>query len=339
MSSTVRTSLAPLGVLLLAFAVLASSSTAQTAAPAKPADASAPAATSTAPADAKKSDTAAPAPGGRGRGRGRQVLLGPGGPTPRLGDGHPDFTGLWSPVREQGKPGGNIGKDLPDHKLPFTPAGEAALQYNLTKTIDPEALCILGGIPRHDASGLSFQVISHPKKVIFLYVYNTHRVIPVDPNLKHDEDPDPKYFGNAISHWEGDTLVADIVGFKDSKDGKLWIDENGNPQSAATHVTERWSRPDLNHIHLELTVDDPVYYQHPFNFSRTWQLGGGMFGGSGDGDLAEYACNENNVDAKFIGPGPGPIGPDGNRGAGYGKLPDVPPSPEFYEKAAAATPK
>jgi hypothetical protein len=324
MNPTTQSQRAAAGSLLLVFALLVCSAAAQTPAP------------SVAPAGGKKAESALPAPAARGRGR--QVPLGPGGPTPRHADGHPDLTGLWSPVREPGKPGGNIGKDLPDHKLPFTPAGEAALQFNLTKTVDPEALCILGGIPRHDASGLPFQVIHHPKKAVFLYVYNTHRVIPIDSNLRHDEDPDPKYFGNAISHWEGDTLVADIVGFKDSKDGKLWIDENGNPQSASTHVVERWSRPDLNHIHLELTVDDPVYYQHPFTFRRTWQLGGGMFGGGGDGDLAEYACNENNLDAAHIGPGPGPIGPDGNRGAGYGKLPDAPPPPEFYDTPAAAVP-
>ncbi len=337
MNSSSRFPFAPFGALLLALVALVPRGAAQTAASTKPTAPASPASASSAAAETKKPETPAPAAGGTGRRR-NQPPLGPGGPTPRHADGRPDFTGLWSGIREPGKPGGNIGKDLPGFKLPFTPAGEAALQFNLTKTIDPEALCILGGIPRHDASGLPFQVIHHPKKLVFLYVYNTHRVVPIDPNLKHDEDPDPKYFGNAISHWEGDTLVVDIVGFKDSKDGKLWIDENGNPQSASTHVVERWSRPDLNHIHLDLTIDDPIYYQHPFTFSRTWALGGGMFGGGGDGDLAEYACNENNIDAAHIGPGPGPIGPDGNRGFGYGALPATPPSPEFYDTPAAAAP-
>ena len=36
------------------------------------------------------------------------------------------------PVRADEPPGGNIGKDLPGFKLPLTPAGEAALQHNLT---------------------------------------------------------------------------------------------------------------------------------------------------------------------------------------------------------------
>jgi len=74
-------------------------------------------------------------------------------PTPRTADGHPDLSGYWKGTR-QTRPGGNIGKDLPEWKLPLTPAGEAALTHNLTATVDPEALCFIGGIPRHNASGL-----------------------------------------------------------------------------------------------------------------------------------------------------------------------------------------
>lgn len=256
-----------------------------------------------------------------------QEPTGPSKPTPRGLDGHPDLTGYWKPLRTKGKPGGNIGKDQPGFKLPFTPAGEKALQYNLTQTVDPEAVCILGGIPRHNASGLPFEILHTPKRLATLYVYNTHRWVWID-GRKQDEDPEPRYFGNGVGHWEGDTLVVESAGFKDSKDGKLWIDENGNPQSEKTGVVERWSRPDFDHISLHMTIDDPVYYTKPFTFERTW-----VHGKPGEG-LTEYACNENNIDAHHIGPGPGPIGPDGNRGAGYdGKpLPDVPPPPEFYDK-------
>ncbi len=65
-------------------------------------------------------------------------------PTPRTADGHPDLTGYWKGIRGT-TPVGNIGKDLPGFKLPLTPAGEAALKHNLTATIDPESLCIIGG--------------------------------------------------------------------------------------------------------------------------------------------------------------------------------------------------
>ena len=69
-----------------------------------------------------------------------------GRPAPRMANGKPDFSGYWKGTT-QTRPGGNIGKDLPGWKLPLTPAGEAALKHNLTATVDPEAVCIIGGIP------------------------------------------------------------------------------------------------------------------------------------------------------------------------------------------------
>src|SRR5260370_42126451 len=110
--------------------------------------------------------------------------------TPRTAEGHPDLSGYWKVTRET-KPGGNMGKDLPGFKLPLTVAGEQALQHNLTATIDPESLCIPGGIPRHNASGLPFGVLQGSKKIVFLYLYNYFRLIPTDATRKHSADPEP----------------------------------------------------------------------------------------------------------------------------------------------------
>ena len=87
-------------------------------------------------------------------------------PTPRMANGKPDLSGYWKGTTDT-KPVGNIGKDLPGWKLPLTPAGEAALKHNLTATIDPESLCIIGGIPRHNASGLPFEVLQGTNKIAF----------------------------------------------------------------------------------------------------------------------------------------------------------------------------
>jgi len=223
---------------------------------------------------------------------------------PRLRDGHPDFNGYWKGMRNT-TPVGNIGKDLPGFKLPLTPAGEAALQHNLTKTIDPESLCMPGGIPRHNASGLPFEILHTPNHVAFLYFYNYFRRIPVNAKRKHADDPDPTFFGEELGHWEGDTLVIDSIGFKDEQ---VWIDENANPHSDALHVVERWTRPDYDHISVDTLIEDPKFYTRPFHYTRTWQLGGP------DEELGEYACSENNVDRDHLQPGPGPIRPDGTRG-------------------------
>jgi hypothetical protein len=240
-------------------------------------------------------------------------------PTPRAADGHPDLTGYWKTQPGQG-PGGNIGKDLPDFKLPLTPAGEAALKHNLTATIDPESLCIIGGIPRHNASGLAFEVLQTKDRIAFLYAYTYFRRISIDPNAKHTEDPDPAYFGEEISHWDGDTLVIDSIGFKE----KMWIDENANPVSPGVHVVERWSRPDADHIHVDTLITDPKYYTRPFTYSRTWQAG------RPEERLRESSCAENNVSGPHLGFGPGPIRKDGTRG--YDDAAPLPPLPTPVKK-------
>jgi hypothetical protein len=235
-------------------------------------------------------------------------------PAPRTADGHPDLSGHWKGTRDT-VPTGNIAKDLPGLKLPLTPAGEAALQHNLTATYDPEALCIIGGIPRHNASGLPFEVLQGAKKIVFLYFYSYYRLIPLD-GRKHSEDPDPSFFGEEVGRWEGNTLVIDSIGFKDEK---VWIDENANPHSDALHVVERWTRPDMDHIHVDTLIEDPKFYTRPFTYGRTWVLG------QPDEDLQEYSCSENNVDREHLGFGPGPIRPDGTRG--YLNPAPLPPPP------------
>lgn len=254
-----------------------------------------------------------------------QAYEGPVVATPRTADGKPDFTGFWRPVREQGKPGGNLGKDYPGFQLPFNETGKRAVLYSQNHTVDPEALCILGGIPRHNGSGLPFEVLHTPARIGFTYNYNTSRRISIGKDVKPDRNAPRRYFGTAAAHWDGDTLVIETINLFDSEHDKIWLDENGNPTSSQTHVIERWTRPDFHHFQLEMTVEDPKYYAQPIRYLRTWTAAP-----EGTGQT-EYACNEANLAPGNIGPGAGVIGPDGNRG--YGKpapLPAAPPGPEAY---------
>src|SRR5687767_7403990 len=72
---------------------------------------------------------------------------GPSVATPRGADGKPLLTGYWKLLHEPGKPDGNLGKDRPGFALPLTAKGQEILAANY-KTIDPEARCIITGIPR-----------------------------------------------------------------------------------------------------------------------------------------------------------------------------------------------
>jgi hypothetical protein len=202
-------------------------------------------------------------------------------PTPRTADGKPDLSGLWKGPLIFGGMFKSVGGP------PFTPAGEAAYQYNLTKSINPEALCLFAGIPRASISGVPFEIVQNSNRVVFLYeLMWTFRSIPVD-GRQHPKDIDPSFWGNEIGKWEGDTLVIDSIGFKDKLS---WIDDDAHPHSDAMHVVERWSRPDADHLAHEVTVEDQKFYTKPWTFSRVFTL---MPPGE---ELYEFACDENNVD-------------------------------------------
>jgi hypothetical protein len=202
-------------------------------------------------------------------------------PAPRAPDGHPDLSGFWKgPLIF-----GGMFKDAGGP--PFTAAGAAAYQFNLTKSVNPEGLCLFAGIPRASISGVPFEILQNSRRVAFLYeLMWTFRSIPVD-GRGHPQDIEPSFWGNSTGTWEGDTLVIDSVGFKDKL---TWLDDDAHPHSDAMHVVERWTRTDADHLAHSVTVEDPKFYTKPFTFSRVFVA---MDPGQ---ELYEMACDENNVD-------------------------------------------
>lgn len=214
---------------------------------------------------------------------------------PRTPDGKPDLSGVWGSKNEY------LDKGLPGGKLPYTPAGQAAYQYNLTKAIDPQSLCILIGEPRAVLDGQPFQIVQTPNRVVVLYEReHVWRTIPVD-GRQHAKDLEPSFFGDAVGSWDGDTFVVDLVGFKGEK---VWTDNNAHPQSDALHLVERWSRPDADHLQVEVTIDDPKYYTQPLKITRQFKRE--------PYELIESSCDENNIDRNHLGNGLGTK--DGTRG-------------------------
>lgn len=245
---------------------------------------------------------------------------GPAEPTPRGADGKPLLTGYWKLLHEPGKPDGNLAKDRPGLSLPYSEAGRRALEWNLTRTIDPEARCVIPGIPRLLTSVLPFEILHTPQRLGTFHYLSWHRWVWLD-GRDREVDEEPRYLGNAIGRWDGDTLVIESAGFKDSADGKLWLDDNGNPQSASARVVERWTRPDHHHLDLELTYADSTYYTEPIVYRRRWVLG------AQDEGLEEFSCEWNTPwVVAHLEPGPGTIGSNGNRGFGPDDqlVPDLP---------------
>ena len=77
----------------------------------------------------------------------------------------------------------------------------------------------------------------------------------------------------------------DTVGFNDL--GTL--NAIGVPHSEQMHMTERIRRPDLGHLEIEATVEDPKVLVKPWTLKRTANL-------APREEIMEFICNENNRD-------------------------------------------
>jgi hypothetical protein len=89
------------------------------------------------------------------------------------------------------------------------------------------------------------------------------------------------FYGNSIGRWEKDTLVVDSIGYNE----RFWFTNGGLPHTEALRLTERFSRPDLNTLRYEVTVDDPRTY------TRSWTGGWALQWVPGE-DIEEYFCEE-----------------------------------------------
>ena len=111
---------------------------------------------------------------------------------------------------------------------------------------DPALWCIPSIIgPNPVGNGLVGEIVQTAKTVVMLIeTYHGFRVIPTD-GRPHRDDVVPSYKGDAVGHWEGDTLVVDVTNFSD----KNWLNHHGNVSfhSDALHMVERYRLVDSEH--------------------------------------------------------------------------------------------
>jgi hypothetical protein len=220
------------------------------------------------------------------------IPLPPGGPTPRLSDGHPDFSGVWF----QGSTGGHTfdaaarrqfnPKVTPEEPPSFQPWAAAKIKamsstdYELGRA---SVNCLPRGVPGMVLiNPYPFQLIETPGQLVQLDELNNNwRVIPTDGRA-HDPDPDPGFLGDEVARWEGDTLVVDTIAI----DERTWNNFTGWFHSDQEHVIERFTRPDLNHLFIQVTIEDlKVLTKSWTSAPRMWTLG--------HEKLQEYFCTNN----------------------------------------------
>jgi hypothetical protein len=224
-------------------------------------------------------------------------VLPPGGPAPRLPDGHPDLSGHWFPNGAGQGVSGRFGVDpaalstfdpkvTPEEKPAFQPWALAKInamtptELELSKS---SVNCQPRGLPAIWLQNPYTTLMVHkPGLLVQLYeVLNNWRVIHLD-GRPLPKNPEPFFHGNSSAHWEDDTLVVESIGF----DERTYIMPNGWFHSDELRVTERYSRPSMNYLIVQITVDDPKVLEKPWKSApRRWTLG--------DGEVYEFYCTNN----------------------------------------------
>jgi hypothetical protein len=210
------------------------------------------------------------------------TLATPAGPAPRLADGKPDFSGFWLPQR----PAQNAPPSDQPQPRPWADTIRTERRISNMRD-DPYGRCLPGSIIDLAGRGRFVHVPGFLAMQQNPTSFEPPREIFVDGRA-HPQDVNPTWKGHSIARWEGETLVIDTVGFS----GMAWYG-GGLPSTESLHVIERYRRPDLGHLEIEITVQDAAVLLTPWTRKRTAKLAPAQ-------DIDEEVCVENNKDPALM---------------------------------------
>jgi hypothetical protein len=148
-------------------------------------------------------------------------------------------------------------------------------QRNFLKDDPMYLACKPPGGPRQFEQIYGFQFVENPDfNRIFVLLgggNRNRRVIYTDGRAQvgqiNGDADNPLYYGRAVAHWEGDTMVVDLKGFNE----KFWFDNSGLPHTEQLHLIEKFTRTDMKTMKYEVTVDDPGAYTKTWTSSWTFE--------------------------------------------------------------------
>jgi hypothetical protein len=207
----------------------------------------------------------------------------------RTADGKIDLSGLWMPTSVKYLL--NLAADLKPEEVPLQPWAAKLYQERIeTNGKDhPGVRCLPSGIPEKLSVPDGVKVVQTPDVTLFLWDSRTiFRQVFTD-GRSFPKDPQPTWMGYSIGHWEGDTFVVETIG----QNGKTWLDMRGLPGTEALRIVERYSRPSIGRITIDVRVDDAKAYTRPWDVHLTWDL-------MPDLELIESICEENSKDLEHM---------------------------------------
>jgi hypothetical protein len=207
----------------------------------------------------------------------RNQLTGVEGEVPRTAEGRTDLSGVWH---------GNVDPNEAVAELLPWAAEELAVRTANAFRDMPTAVCLPSPTPVWPTI---YRFVQTPTMLVQLFEFQPGYRQVFLGGREHPEDIEPSWMGHSIGWWEGDTLVVDTVGFNDRS--WLW---NSAPHTEQLHVVERFSRPTLGELRVDVTMEDPGALAAPWQLHLRWRLAPGE-------EVLEYICNENNLYSDNIG--------------------------------------
>jgi hypothetical protein len=202
------------------------------------------------------------------------------------------ISGAWVPM---GAGRGADPKVTPPPATPIVLKPDYAKAYEARRAADAEAtkrgeppatpavLCLPYGMPRMmTVASYPIEILQTPGQVtIVTEAFSEVRRVYLDqPQLPIDEVP-PGYYGHSVGRWEGDTLVIDTVGIKESVPSYNML-----PHSDRMRITERIRLVAPDVLHDQITIEDPVVLEKPFTYTLGYRRLPGY-------KMVEFVCENN----------------------------------------------
>jgi len=141
--------------------------------------------------------------------------------------------------------------------------------------------CIPEGMPAMMGAQFPIEILqSRGQVTIIEEAFTQVRRILLDRPQKAIDDVEPGFFGHSVGRWEGDTLVVDTIGIKDS------VRFQNAPHSNQMRIRERLHLVSPTILWDEVTIEDPVTLEKPWQVTYAYRR-------MPDYTLLEYICEDN----------------------------------------------
>jgi hypothetical protein len=170
---------------------------------------------------------------------------------------HPDLSGYWELRFDS--------MSVPRASL-ATPVTAAIAEAQARHDVEAIRWCNNLGVPFILEDRAPLDIRQSPTVVAMVAkVQSSARYIFTDGRKHPDkEDLDPTTNGHSVGHWEGDTLVADTVGFNDRGATRI---PGGGIRTPASHLMERFRLLDGGaRLSAVFTWDDAKTFQKPHSY-------------------------------------------------------------------------